>query len=64
MLTSIDSANDFVLVDRKEKVGNVRQHVKIKQPNAVHNYNQHMNAVYRSDEILAENDVLRVYMQW
>ena len=64
MLTSIDSANDFVLVDRKEKVANVRQHVKIKQPIAIHNYIQHMNAVYRSDEILAENNILRGYMQW
>ena len=64
MLTSIDSANDFVLVDRKERVGSVRERVKIKQPKAVHNYDQYMNAVERSDHILAENEALQEYMQW
>ena len=54
MLTSIDNANDFVHVDRNEKVDNAWQRVRVQQPKAVHNYNQYMNDVDRSDQILAK----------
>lgn len=64
MLTSIDNANDFVNVDRNEKVRNVWQRVRVKQPKAVHHYNQYMNAVDRSDQIIAKNSVLRKCMRW
>ena len=64
MLTSIDNANDFLFIDRNEKVRNVWQRVRVKQPKAVHNYNQYMNAVDRSDQILAKNSALRKCMRW
>lgn len=43
---------------------NVWQRVRVKQPKAVHNYNQYMNAVDRSDQILAKNSALRKCMRW
>lgn len=54
MLKSIDNVNDYVHTDRNEKVCNVWQRVRIRQPKAVHHYNQYMNAVDRSDQILAK----------
>ena len=64
MVTSIDSANDFLYIDRNEKVGNAWQRVRVKQPKAFHNYNQFMNAVDRSDQFLANNSSLQKCMHW
>ena len=64
MLTSTDHANDHVHVDRNEKRGNAWQQIRVRQPKAVQNYNQYMNAVDRSDQILAKNSALRKCMRW
>lgn len=64
MVTSIDNANDFKLVDRNEKVNNHWQQIEVKQPQAVYNYNQFMNGVDRSDQILATNNTLRKCLRW
>lgn len=64
MLKSIDNVNDYVQIDRNEKVCNVWQRVRIRHPKAVHHYNQYMNAVDRSDQILAKNSALRKCTQW
>ena len=64
ILTSIDNANDFVMVARKEKVGNVWRNINVKQPKAIEHYNNYMNAVDRSDQILAKNCALRKCMRW
>lgn len=62
ILTSIDNANDFVYIDTNE-VCNVWQQVRVKQPKAVHHYNLYMNAVDRSDQVLAKNSALRKCMR-
>ena len=59
VLTSIASANDFVMVSRKEKVGNVWRNINVKQPKAIDQYNNYMNAVDRSDQIIAKNCALQ-----
>ena len=64
VLTSIASANDFVMVSRKEKVGNVWRNINVKQPKAIDQYNNYMNAVDRSDQIIAKNCALRKCMRW
>ena len=63
MLSTIDSANSFVLVDRKEQV-NKWCNIKLKQPQAIHSYNQFMNGVDRSDQMLAQNSTLRKCLRW
>ena len=64
MLSTINSANSFVLVDRKEKVNNKWCNIKVRQPQAIHSYNQFMNGVNRSDQMLAQNSTLRKCMRW
>ena len=64
ILTSIDNANDFVMVARKEKVGNAWREINVKQPKAIEHYNNYMNAVDRSDQIISKNCALRKCMRW
>ena len=64
MLSTIDSANSFELVDRKEKVNNKWCNIKVRQPQAIHSYNQFMNGADRSDQMLAQNSTLRKCMRW
>ena len=64
MLSTIDTANKYVMVDRKEKIDNKWQTIQVKQPQAIHSYNQFMNGVDRSDQILAKNNTLRKCMRW
>ena len=64
MLTTIENANDHVQVERKSKTGGVWRTVVVQQPQAIASYNQYMNAVDRSDQILATNNVLRKCMRW
>ena len=64
MLTTIGNANDYVLVNRKAKMANVWRVMQVQQPQTINTYNQYMNAVDRSDQILATNNVLRKSMKW
>ena len=64
ILTSIESANDFVMTSRKQKIGSQWQNVDVKQPKAIHNYNRNMNGVDRSDQLLSRNHTLRKCMRW
>ena len=64
MLTTIGNANDYVLVNRKAKTANVWRVMQVQQPQTINTYNQYMNAVDRSDQILATNNVLRKSMKW
>ena len=64
LLTTIDNANDRVQVDRKSKTAGVWNRKVVYQPKAISNYNKYMNAVDRSDQILATNNVLRKCMRW
>ena len=64
MLTTIDNANDQVQVSRKSKTAGVWSTKVVPQPKTISNYNKYMNAVDRSDQILATNNVLRKCMRW
>ena len=64
LLTTTDNANDRVQVNRKTKTGGEWNTKVVCQPQAVSNYNKFMNAVDRSDQILASNNVLRKCMRW
>ena len=52
MITTIDSANKYVMVDRKIKIGSKWRFMKVKQLQTIFSYNQFMNGVDRSDQIL------------
>ncbi|KAL9978044.1 hypothetical protein ACROYT_G015521 [Oculina patagonica] len=64
ILTSIDNANDFVMVARKEKAGNAWRNINVRQPKAIDHYNNYMNGVDRSDQIISKNCALRKCMRW
>lgn len=64
MLTSIHVANDFVHVKRKEKRGNKWENITVQQPKAVNEYNNYMNGVDRSDQIIGKCSTLRKCLRW
>ncbi|CAB4039704.1 Hypothetical predicted protein [Paramuricea clavata] len=64
LITSIDSANDKKDVERRTKTRGVFEKVNVSQPYAFHRYNQYMNAVDRSDQMLACHNVSRKCYQW
>lgn len=64
MLTTIANANEQVQVNRKAKTGGVWSTKVVPQPQAIATYNKYMNAVDRSDQILATNNVLRKCVRW
>ena len=64
LLTTIDNANDYGQVNRKCKTAGVWATKVVSQPKAIANYNKYMNAVDRSDQILATNNVNRKCMRW
>lgn len=64
MLTTIENANDSLQVRRKTKMAGVWSTKVVQQPQAIATYNQYMNAVDRSDQILAVNNVLRKCVRW
>ena len=64
LVTSIDSANESVVVTRRTKTAGVFEEVEVRQPLAFHKYNQYMNAVDRSDQLLACHNVSRRCKRW
>jgi len=64
LLTTIDNAYDRIQVNSKSKTAGVWSTKVVYQPKTVSNYNKYMNAVDRSDQILATNNVLRKCMRW
>ncbi|CAB4041968.1 Hypothetical predicted protein, partial [Paramuricea clavata] len=64
LITSIDSANDKKDVERRTKTKGVFEKVTVSQPYAFHRYNQYMNAVDRSDQMLACHNVNRKCYRW
>lgn len=64
LLTTTENANDRVQVSRKAKTAGVWSTKVALQPQAVATYNKYMNAVDRSDQILATNNVLRKCLRW
>jgi len=64
MLSSIANANDYVMVDRKEKTNLRWRTVNIRQPKVIQDYNHFMNRVDRSDQLLSKNNAIRKCMRW
>ena len=64
MLTTIENANDSLQVKRKTRTAGVWSTKVIRQPQAIATYNKYMNAVDRSDQKLATNNVLRKCIKW
>ena len=66
VLTTISNANQHVKVTRKVKDadGKWTKDNNVKQPKAIDLYNQFMNGVDRSDQILAKNNSLRKCIKW
>ena len=64
LLTTIDNANDSLQVDRKTKRNNAWNRIVVLQPHTIKRCNSYMNAVDRSDQMLATYNVLRKCMQW
>jgi len=65
ILSSIENANDFVFVKRKIKVnGRWQSRDDIKQPISIKNYNNYMNGVDRSNQLIAKNKSLQKCMRW
>ena len=57
-VTTIHSANEFGMVERKVKLNDRWDKVEVRRPKAIDTYNQYMNGVNRSDQILAKNNTL------
>ena len=64
LLTTIDSANEKVEVKRRTKKDGKFQEVNVPQPLAFHRYNQYMNAVDRSDQMLANYNIYCKCYKW
>lgn len=63
MLRTIENANDSVQVKQKKKTAGVWSAQVVRQLKAIATYNKYMNAVDRSDQILATNNVLHKCMR-
>lgn len=64
ILSSIENANDFIRVERNEKVDNQWTRREVRQPKAISNYNKYMNGVDRSDQLLSKSNALQKCMRW
>ena len=64
LLTTLGSANEAVSCTRRTKRNGRFQKVSVPQPLDIHRYNQYMNAVDRSDQMLAYDNVRRKCYRW
>ena len=64
MITTAGNANETTQVTRKRKTGGTWNATQVRQPGVFDMYNQYMNAVDRSDQILATHNVQRKCMRW
>ena len=64
ILTTIENAGEFVITKRKKKINKKWQAIDVQQPKAVATYNQYMNGVDRSDQMLSHHNVLMKCMRW
>lgn len=45
LLSTINHANEFVMVERRDRIGNQWCTLQVQQPKAIHDYNHLMNGV-------------------
>ena len=64
LLTSLYSANDQVTCKRRTKQHGVYSELTLPQPLAIHEYNQYMNGVDRSDQMLTCHNVSKKCRRW
>ena len=64
MLSTIDKTNDYVEVPRKVKVNNEWKTITVRKPYHIERYNNFMNGVDKSDQILAKYNLLRKCVRW
>ena len=64
MLTTLYSANDQVTCKRKTKQQGVYSELTIPQHRAIHKYNQFMNGVDKSDQMLSYHNISRKCIRW
>ena len=64
MISTSANANQTNQVNRKRKAGGTWSATSVPQPEVFRIYNQYMNAVDRSDQILATHNVQRKCMRW
>ena len=65
MISTSANANDMVQATRKTRLAGVWDpHRRVDQPQVFQDYNRFMNAVDRSDQILATHSVHRKSMRW
>ena len=65
MISTSANANDKVQAIRKATVGGVWDpYRRVDQPQVIHDYNHFMNAVDRSDQVVATHSVHRRSMRW
>lgn len=64
LLSTINHANEFVMAERRERIGYRWRTLQVQQPKAIHDYNHFMNGVDRSDQLMTNNNVLRKTMKW
>ncbi|XP_048575717.1 piggyBac transposable element-derived protein 4-like [Nematostella vectensis] len=64
ILSSIECANDYVIVSRKVKSREQWTNIEVRQPMAINNYNSYMNGVDRSDQLMTKNNALSKCRRW
>ena len=64
MITTSGNANDTVQVNHKKRSGGVWSSKEVPQPEFFAMYNQYMNALDRSDQILTTRSVHYKVMRW
>lgn len=64
MASSLDIATESVTVSQKVKVNGKFEKKEIPQPKSVSRYNQFMNGVDKSDQLLSKYNLLRKCLRW
>lgn len=58
VLSTINHANEYVMVERRERNGERWRTLQVQQPKVIQQYNHFMNGVDRSDQLMTNNNVL------
>lgn len=64
MMSTAHTANKFVLLKRRKKVGNSWTEISVKKPMLIHEYNKGMLGVDKSNQLIGSYDVLMKSVRW